>query len=137
MSDYKKVNFDDIFKTELPKYKFNIPTPPQPFKIETSELVNLKMPKPLKYENSIFKQQADDIKLPLERQINSIEHIAKSAEVHANSSLEEIRILKEQLELAKAESKGAQRDSVFSKIVSIISILIAIGSLVIAIIAIL
>lgn len=65
--------------------------------------------KPIKinYNESIFKELADDIKVPIERQINAIEDIANSAKSQANSSSAISESAKIQADIAVKKSKEA------------------------------
>lgn len=104
-----------------------------------------------KYENSMFKEMADDIKAPFEQQLKSIESIAESAKKQAESSesiagsakqqafsSEEIaqsarmqaeaakylaEIAKTEAERAKAEAEEAKHEAKFAKIVSVLAII--------------
>lgn len=80
--------------------------------------------RPPSYEESNFKKLADDVKVPLDEQVESIKSIADSAKSQANS-------LKEQVDIAKREAADAKRDARFSKIVSVISLLLSVVAIIV------
>lgn len=105
----------------MPKYNFQMPNIPQP---RTPELDFLKMkPEPLKYENSIFKQMADDVKSPLEQQLESLQMIAESAQRQADAAQTQAKLAEEAAENAKADAIIARKEARFAKIVSVMAII--------------
>lgn len=77
-------NFFKNIKLNFPKYELKISDFPKP---ETPPLAfTATQLKPLKYEDTLFKKMADDIKSPIEQQLESIESIADSARKQAESS---------------------------------------------------
>lgn len=128
-------NENKILNIATPKtnWHFALPKIKPP---ETPSLLFMQtQPKPLKYEETFWKKQADDIKQPFENQLHSLQIIADNTKEQANSLSEQVKVMREQLKIAQEETKSAKKDALFSKVVSIISILIALGSLIVAIIA--
>lgn len=62
---------------------------------------------PPKYEDTIFKTMADDIKAPFEQQINAIQKIADNAKIQADSSVSLANSAETQAKLALDKSKKA------------------------------
>ena len=59
---------------------------------------------PPSYETTMFKKLADDIKQPLERQIDSVQSIADSAKRQADSLEDRVRIAREEADSAKRQA---------------------------------
>lgn len=119
MSNDNKNQTEDL-KNELLKHAIN----PLDIPKRESFQPNLFQTKiqPLKYENTWFKQMANDIKSPLEQQLESVESISDSAKKQADSAekqavsvSEHVRIMKEQLDLEKAKSEKATKTSLTAK----------------------
>lgn len=70
---------------------------------------------------------SENLKEPLERQMNAVESIAESAKTQAN-------LATEATDIAKQEAKTARHDAIFSKVISIIAIIISIATIVVPLI---
>ena len=97
-------------------WKLNIP--------DMSHLINNTTPKlqftqtsppPVKYENTVLKEMADDIKTPLDTQLEAIESIAQSAQLQAHKALQELSISKEQLQLNKEQVEAISSIAIDAK----------------------
>lgn len=85
-------------------WKLNIPDMSHLIKNATPRLLFTQTaPPPVKYKNTVLKEMADDIKTPLDIQLEAIESIAQSAQLQAHKALEELSISKEQLQLNKEQ----------------------------------
>lgn len=112
---------------DIPKFNFRVPQMP---KVNPPELLFTKTnPRPLPYESSVFKKQADDIKQSFESQLSALEDIAQSAQKQAESVSQQVEVLREQLVFAKAEAESSEKDAQFAKITSIIAIIISIAAI--------
>lgn len=73
------------------------------------------------YENTILKKMADDVKTPLEEQLEALQSIVDSAQEQAKSS-------KKAAEQAIRDSKVANKQARNAKIISIIAIIVPLVS---------
>lgn len=92
-------------------------------KAMTPQLNYLKtQPRPLEYEKSIFKKQADDIKEPLEHQLKVVEDIAIIARSQAESSKEIASSAQIQSDIAVKKSKKADVKGWFAIFISLVAL---------------
>lgn len=98
--------------------------------LPTANFSKLKL-EPLKYEETLFKQMANDVKVPLEQQLASVQSIADSARKQAEASQLQAKLALEAAAKAEAEAKTARRDSIFAKVVSVLSLIIAISAVIV------
>lgn len=89
---------------------------------------------PIKYENTFFKKQADDIVLQISAQygsqIDALNEIAKGTSKQADATDKQVEILKQQLMLAIANADSAKKSAKFSKCMSVGAMIISIASIV-------
>lgn len=84
---------------------------------------------PIKYEDTFFKEQADDVVNQISAQygpqIEALNAIAKGTSKQADATDKQVEILKQQLELAISNAESAK----FSKWMSIGAMLVSIASI--------
>lgn len=108
-------------------FQMNIPKE-QP--LPTANFPKVKF-EPPKYEDTLFKQMANDVKSPLEQQLAAVQSIADSAQKQAEASQLQAKLALEAAVKAEAEAKTARRDSIFAKVVSVLSLIIAISAVIV------
>ena len=89
---------------------------------------------PIKYEDTFFKEQADDVVNQISAQygpqIEALNAIAKGTSKQADATDKQVEILKQQLELAISNAESAKKSAKFSKWMSIGAMLVSIASIV-------
>lgn len=89
---------------------------------------------PIKYEDTFFKEQADDVVKQISAQygpqIEALNEIAKGTSKQADATDKQVEILKQQLELAIANAESAKRSSKFSKWMSVGAVIVSIASII-------
>lgn len=86
------------------------------------DLVNSPI-EPLKYEDTLFKSMADDIKSPIEKQLSAIETIADNAKSQAESSSIIADSAKLQADIAFKKSKKADVKGWIAIILSVLALI--------------
>ena len=88
---------------------------------------------PIKYEDTLFKEQADDVVNQISAQygpqIEALNAIAKGTSKQADATDKQVEILKQQLELAISNAESAKKSAKFSKWMSIGAMLVSIASI--------
>ncbi len=88
---------------------------------------------PIKYEDTFFKEQADDVVKQISAQygpqIEALNAIAKGTSKQADATDKQVEILKQQLELAISNAESAKKSAKFSKRMSVGAMLISIASI--------
>lgn len=88
---------------------------------------------PIKYEDTFFKKQADDVVNQISAQygpqIEALNAIAKGTSKQADATDKQVEILKQQLELAISNAESAKKSAKFSKRMSVGAMLISIASI--------
>jgi hypothetical protein len=88
---------------------------------------------PIKYEDTFFKEQADDVVNQISAQygpqIEALNAIAKGTSKQADATDKQVEILKQQLELAISNAESAKKSAKFSKRMSVGAMLISIASI--------
>lgn len=88
---------------------------------------------PIKYEDTLFKEQADDVVNQISAQygpqIEALNAIAKGTSKQADATDKQVEILKQQLELAISNAESAKKSAKFSKRMSVGAMLISIASI--------
>lgn len=89
---------------------------------------------PIKYEDTIFKEQADDMVKQISAQygpqIEALNAIAKSTSKQADATDKQVEILKQQLELAISNAESAKKTARFSKWMSVGAVFVSIASII-------
>lgn len=87
----------------------------------------------VKYENTFFKEQADDVVNQISAQygpqIEALNAIAEGTSKQADATDKQVEILKQQLELAISNAESAKKSAKFSKWMSIGAMLVSIASI--------
>ena len=116
---------------DLGNTKFVVPNVPD----IASMMPKFEPPKidPIKYEDTLFKEQADDevnqISAQYGPQIEALNAIAKGTSKQADATDKQVEILKQQLELAISNAESAKKSAKFSKWMSIGAMLVSIASI--------
>lgn len=88
---------------------------------------------PIKYEDTFFKEQTDDVVKQISAQygpqIEALNAIAKGTSKQADATDKQVEILKQQLELAISNAESAKKSAKFSKRMSVGAMLISIASI--------
>jgi hypothetical protein len=88
---------------------------------------------PIKYEDTLFKEQADDVVNQISAQygpqIEALNAIAKGTSKQADATDKQVEILKQQLELAISNAESAKKSAKFSKWMSIGAMFVSIASI--------
>lgn len=88
---------------------------------------------PIKYEDTFFKEQADDVVNQISAQygpqIEALNAIAQGTSKQADATDKQVEILKQQLELAISNAESAKKSAKFSKWMSIGAMLVSIASI--------
>lgn len=89
---------------------------------------------PIKYEDTIFKEQADDMVKQISAQygpqIEALNAIAKGTSKQADATDKQVEILKQQLELAISNAESAKKSARFSKWMSVGAVVVSIASII-------
>ena len=116
---------------DLGNTKFVVPNVPD----IASMMPKFEPPKidPIKYEDTLFKEQADDVVNQISAQqgpqIEALNAIAKGTSKQADATDKQVEILKQQLELAISNAESAKKSAKFSKWMSIGAMLVSIASI--------
>ena len=116
---------------DLGNTKFVVPNVPD----IASMMPKFEPPKidPIKYEDTLFKEQADDVVNQISAQygpqIEALNAIAKGTSKQADATDRQVEILKQQLELAISNAESAKKSAKFSKWMSIGAMLVSIASI--------
>lgn len=116
---------------DLGNTKFVVPNVPD----IASMMSKFEPPKidPIKYEDTLFKEQADDVVNQISAQygpqIEALNAIAKGTSKQADATDKQVEILKQQLELAISNAESAKKSAKFSKWMSIGAMLVSIASI--------
>lgn len=116
---------------DLGNTKFVVPNVPN----LASMMPKVEPPKmdPIKYEDTFFKEQADDVVNQISAQygpqIEALNAIAKGTSKQADATDKQVEILKQQLELAISNAESAKKSAKFSKWMSIGAMLVSIASI--------
>lgn len=98
----------------------------------TSMMSKVELPHtdPIKYEDTFFKEQADDVVKQISAQygpqIEALNAIAKGTSKQADATDKQVEILKQQLELAISNAESAR----FSKWMSVGAVVVSIASII-------
>lgn len=88
----------------------------------------------IKYEDTIFKEQADDMVKQISAQygpqIEALNAIAKGTSKQADATDKQVEILKQQLELAISNAESAKKSARFSKWMSVGAVVVSIASII-------
>ena len=88
----------------------------------------------IKYEDTIFKEQADDMVKQISAQygpqIEALNAIAKGTSKQADATDKQVEILKQQLELAISNAESAKKSARFSKGMSVGAVVVSIASII-------
>ena len=89
---------------------------------------------PIKYEDTIFKEQADDMVKQISAQygpqIEALNAIANGTSKQADATDKQVEILKRQLELAISNAESAEKSARFSKWMSVGAVVVSIASII-------
>lgn len=116
---------------DLGNTKFVVPNVPD----IASMMPKFEPPKidPIKYEDTLFKEQADDVVNQISAQygpqIEALNAIAKGTSKQADATDKQVEILKQQLELAISNAESAKKSAKFSKWMSIGAMFVSIASI--------
>ena len=116
---------------DLGNTKFVVPNVPD----IASMMPKFEPPKidPIKYEDTLFKEQADDVVNQISAQygpqIEALNAIAKGTSKQADATDKQVEILQQQLELAISNAESAKKSAIFSKWMSIGAMLVSIASI--------
>ena len=116
---------------DLGNTKFVVPNVPD----IASMMPKFEPPKidPIKYEDTLFNEQADDVVNQISAQygpqIEALNAIAKGTSKQADATDKQVEILKQQLELAISNAESAKKSAKFSKWMSIGAMLVSIASI--------
>ena len=116
---------------DLGNTKFVVPNVPD----IASMMPKFEPPKidPIKYEDTLFKEQADDVVNQISAQygpqIEALNAIAKGTSKQADATDKQVEILKKQLELAISNAESAKKSAKFSKWMSIGAMLVSIAAI--------
>ena len=116
---------------DLGNTKFVVPNVPD----IASMMPKFEPPKidPIKYEDTLFKEQADDVVNQISAQygpqIEALNAIAKGTSKQSDATDKQVEILKQQLELAISNAESAKKSAKFSKWMSIGAMLVSIASI--------
>ena len=116
---------------DLGNTKFVVPNVPD----IASMMPKFEPPKidPIKYEDTLFKEQADDVVNQISAQygtqIEALNAIAKGTSKQADATDKQVEILKQQLELAISNAESAKKSAKFSKRMSVGAMLVSIASI--------
>ena len=88
----------------------------------------------IKYEDTFFKEQADDVVKQIGAQygpqIEALNAIAKGTSKQADATDKQVEILKQQLELAISNAESAKKSARFSKWMSVGAVIVSIASII-------
>ena len=102
----------------------------------TSMMSKVELPHidPIKYEDTFFKEQADDVVKQISAQygpqIEALNAIAKGTSKQADATDKQVEILKQQLELAISNAESAKKSARFSKWMSVGAVVVSIASII-------
>lgn len=89
---------------------------------------------PIKYEDTFFKEQSDDVVKQISAQygpqIEALNAIAKGTSKQADATDKQVEILKQQLELAISNAESAKKSARFSKWMSVGAVVVSIASII-------
>lgn len=89
---------------------------------------------PIKYKDTFFKEQADDVVKQISAQygpqIEALNAIAKGTSKQADATDKQVEILKQQLELAISNAESAKKSARFSKWMSVGAVVVSIASII-------